>query len=344
MTWGRQIRQLLRRLIRQELIGMHWAFPAIVVEYLGAHPDPYGATNTPGVLKGRAMVQPKIKLYKHDDKIEEMPIIFDVPVSWYQMGGFLYRFPMKPGDVVMCTVSERALDHVLADRKPQHPQIKRICRLDDAVVLPFGLRTDADAMTPDEYTDSLYIAATSANPGIVSKFIMKPDGEVLFECAKFTVISPDVNLVDYDGPQIGRIGDKAPCKIEEGSPCARCATASRYAPTPWAQDGTCGATPLDTEMPASCTGAGSGCPMPQGGKGDKPGESLVESATRIAQEQGLAPDVDPEELFDELEKQTRKELGEHWEAGKKGLLGLIDKDEDESWGQWALGKIAGLFS
>lgn len=285
MTFGRQIRTILRRLMRQELIYMHFAFPAIVIEYLDAHPDPWGAGATKGVLKGRAIIQPKYKRYRQGKEVVEMPRVFDVPVSWYRMGGFLFRFPLHKGDIVMCIVSERALDHLLTDRETAFHANKEICRLDDAVILPFGLRTDADPLTPDEYTDDLYIAAVSgpedrvtsegvhggndpnviqedgqafegvapgdtvenmdtgetgtveeatSNPGWrvsgcrfrkgdryrtitpartpLAKFIICGNsapvpGEVKFVTPQFTVISPSIDLGDYGGPNVARVGD-----------------------------------------------------------------------------------------------------------------------------------------
>ncbi len=304
MTFGRQLRQLLRRIIKQELNAFHIAFPAIVVEYQEAHPDPWGRESTKGVLKGRAVIQPKYKRYRQDGDVVEMPVVFDVPVSWYRMGDFLFRFPLHKGDVVMCIVSERALDHLLSHRKTEHPKIKEICRLDDAVVLPFGIRTDEDPLTPDEYTDDLYIAcmsknteqthfegeqteddphllkipldkltnvavgdkvvnertgetgeivSVSKNPGCrvrgcsvrkgdkfrvctppstpLAKFIMRGNsapipGEVKFVTPQFTVISPSVDLGDYGGPNVARVGDTG-CTKGGTDPVGACCKAAK---------------------------------------------------------------------------------------------------------------------
>ncbi len=304
MTFGRQFREALRRIMKQEMIACHFAFPAIVVEYMEEHPDPWGKTETKGVLKGRAIIQPKYKRYRQEGDIVEMPVIFDVPVSWYKMGDFLFRFPLHKGDVVMCVVSERALDHLLAHRRTEHPKIKEICRLDDAVILPFGLRTDEDPLTRDEYTNDVYVTCTSGkedkviyegeqtgddpqtvevpeettteiapgdavinettsetgevesvstNPGCrftgcsvrkgerfrivtpantpLAKFIMRGNdapipGEIKFVTPQFTVISPSVDLGDYGGPNVARVGDTG-CTKGEADPVGGCCKSAK---------------------------------------------------------------------------------------------------------------------
>ena len=203
---ARTLRQLFARLVHQEFYDVHYAFPAIVEKYLEPHPDSYGKGQTRGVLKARAIVRPKYRKFMHGGKHVVLKELWNVPVSWYRLHDFEFRFPLRKGDVVMCIVSERALDHLLEDHKPRHPQIKEMGRIEDAVVLPFGMRTDDDPLTPDEALDCLYFANVDEDGSPVSKFIMQPDGKVKIIAPEIDLIGK-VNLADYGGPGAARIGD-----------------------------------------------------------------------------------------------------------------------------------------
>lgn len=240
MNSERELRQLFHRLILQEVGALHYSFLCIVEKYLEPHPDPWGKTQTRGVLKARAVVRPKHKKVKQGGKAVELKELWEVPVCWYTIGGFTYRFPMSPGDIVLVVVSEKALDHLIVDREPAHPKIKAICRLKDAIVMPFGVRMDQDPYTPNEALDSLYIAKVDETGMPISKFIMKPDGEVKIVAPKISLITPDLNLV-ADDPEserlVARKGDRDNDSEEngsdaliEGSPAATCEDESTYAP------------------------------------------------------------------------------------------------------------------
>jgi hypothetical protein len=246
MSDARRFRELFKRLVRGEMIAMHFAFLCIVEEYLGPHPDAWGQSQTLGVLKSRAVVKPKQKKVKHGGKDAELKEIWNVPVSWGASfgGGFMIRMPLVKGDVVMVVVSERALDRLIVDRKAAHPEIKEICRIDDAVVIPFGVRMDKDPLTPMEALDCLYVARLDADGLPISKIMLKPDGEVKIVCPKFTLSCPDINIVRCNIPEdekwAARLGDKdddsgcpgnsgSDALVEGSQPC-RIADESDYAP------------------------------------------------------------------------------------------------------------------
>jgi len=236
----REVREGLKRFVRQNIETVHIGFLAVVEEYLGPVINSYGRGETVGALKARANIRPKQKRVLHDGEEHELKKIWNVPVSWYKMGDFIVRFPLKKGDVVMCLVSERALDHLIVDHDPAHPQLKDFARINDAVIMPFGVRMDEDPHTPDEVLDGIYFALVDDDNAPISKFMMKADGEVKIVAPKFTVISPDINMVDHDGPQVSRVGDKdddAGCsgngpndKLIEGSPSMKVADESTYTP------------------------------------------------------------------------------------------------------------------
>lgn len=344
MVLEQEIRRLLKRIFWRELRNLHFAFPAVVLEYLGPHPDPYGQTATPGVLKARALIRPKYKLMKENGEVVEMPTIWNVPVSWYKMGDFLYRFPLKKGDIVLCVVSERALDEVLKNREYEHVRYKGVLRLEDAVVLPFGLRMDSDPLTPDEYTDCLYIAAVEGS-NIVAKFIMTPDGTIRLEGKRVEIITPDLRLVDTTGPNVARVGDSCCGTIHEGSPSAICADTSSYAPTPWAETGIIQKVPF---LPPQFTIPGASVGLPNAGQDDATGLSLVEYCLKKGKELGLIPkdasDKPYSKMISEaLEKEVKKTAGEAFQKGQEKLEEALDKHPDESWGDWAWRKVASLF-
>ena len=114
---AREIREAMQRFFYQELGSLDFAFLALVVKYLEPHPDAWGFTQTRGVRKGRVLIRPKHRRFKHDGEEVELRTIWDVPVCFYKTGDFTYRFPLHKGDVVYCVVSETALESLIVDHK-----------------------------------------------------------------------------------------------------------------------------------------------------------------------------------------------------------------------------------
>jgi hypothetical protein len=224
--------------ISERVGDINVSFPVIIEEYLGPVHKPGGGMEL-GVLQARARVRPKYTKLDLNGKEVVLPPILCVPVSWWLVGDFLFSFPFKKGQIAKVTCSQRALDYILRTHDPEHPRIVEFHREDDAILEPFGIRVESDPLRPNEALDCFYIACVKNQPNDltpIAKFIMKPDGEIKFVCPKFTVISPDVEIGDYNRLEAIRINVDADNDSEtngpdihpSGSKCTFIATQSSY--------------------------------------------------------------------------------------------------------------------
>ena len=253
--------------ISERIGDINVSFPVIIEEYLGPVHKPGGGMEL-GVLQARARVRPKYTKLDVFGREVVLPPILCVPVSWWLVGDFLFSFPFKKGQIAKVTCSQRALDYILRTRNPEHPQIVEFHREDDAILEPFGIRVESDPLRPNEALDCFYIACVKNQPDDltpIAKFIMKPDGEIKFVCPKFTVISPDIELGDYNRLEAIRINVDADNDSEtngpdihpSGSKCTFIATRSSYREGLTEQPWTTGLAPgLDPDALPSSVGQG----------------------------------------------------------------------------------------
>ncbi len=243
-----ELRRAFRDSVRQEVMQLSVSFPVIVLRYV----EPvhkWGGGEMPGVLQARARVRPKYKrMIAPDGREVEMPEIFWVPVSWWRVGDAVFKFAPKKGQIMKCTISDKALEDLLRDKQPAHfgPNIERQFGVEDAILEPFGVRTEDEPYLPAEFLkDPVYIAIVKQQDNQlipISKFVMRGldapvPGEIRFECPRFVVLSPDVHLGDIGGPNVVRVGDRdddteanGRDRMVEGSNVTFCATSSRYRP------------------------------------------------------------------------------------------------------------------
>lgn len=242
MVWGRIV-SAIKALIRQERADIMTVIPVTVDEYLG--PVEYeGGGMELGTLVARCRVRPKNKKLMHDGREVELPLIFDVPVNWYKTGPVLWRFPFRRGQDALIVCAHRAIDKLLQERGvPKHPGHQRMHSLEDAILLPFGVRCVNDPLTPKEFLKDLYIAIVDENNDPISSFVMiceeRPGfklGEIRMAAPRISLISPEVMLGDYNVLDvIRRTVDKdndsesnGPDIHPSGSKCVFAATRSRY--------------------------------------------------------------------------------------------------------------------
>lgn len=242
------IRRSLKDFIKQEIRQMSVSFPVVVVAYIEPVPKWRTGEMIPGVLHARAWVKPKYKRMIAGGQEVEMPDLFWVPVSWWRMGDAVFKFRPKKGQVLTVVCSDKALDTLLATKNLEHfgPTIERQFGLEDAIVYPFGVRTEDEPFLPAEFLkDPVYIAIVKEEGGSlipISKFVMRGleapvPGEIRFECPRFVVITPDLHLGDIGGPKVTRIGDldddtesNGQDRMVTGSNVVFAATNTRYRP------------------------------------------------------------------------------------------------------------------
>lgn len=133
-----------------------------------------------GILKafdpdtGRCVVMPKHRViympHQFSTNQQDIGLVegeYHVPVGWHRMGNGGWRIIPKPGDNVVCLVSMVPLEKMLtedgdswisrivgvneatglpkaSDQSTHLPTIKGRYKMHDCIVMPFGVRTDAD--------------------------------------------------------------------------------------------------------------------------------------------------------------------------------------------------------
>lgn len=104
------------------LRDLHTAIPARVVNF-----DPAAQTATIEIMIQKLM---------DDDKGENFPPLFDVPVSFPRGGGFAFTFPLHKGDEGIAIFSERCIDGWWEKGSHSIPLDFRLHDLSDALFIP----------------------------------------------------------------------------------------------------------------------------------------------------------------------------------------------------------------
>lgn len=166
------ITELLNIIISNKLSEMHICMPAKIISY--------------DFKIRKASVQPSLNLKFNDDEFLIFPIIHNVPVMQPSSGGASINFPIKQGDNVLLTFSERSLEEWLKDGKQVTPDDSRQNNLTDAIahigLKPFNEISDV------ENNDDLLVNFSG------SKIRIKPNNVVEIEASKINLISSDVSI------------------------------------------------------------------------------------------------------------------------------------------------------
>mgnify|MGYP001265994285 CR=1 FL=1 len=154
-----RIHELVSKILDQALDDVHTALPAKVERF------------DPTTLRGEVLPLIKRQVTK-DGELEPLPPILDVPFWMPKAGPFVLRLPVRRGDVVLLVFSERALDYILTDGRPQDPQFRRRHALDDAIAIP-GLLYRSEGTLPGDHAGdvALFDRATG------NKIVLKASGD-----------------------------------------------------------------------------------------------------------------------------------------------------------------------
>lgn len=167
---------LLRQYVRNAAAAIHVALPARVLTY--------------DFRLQRASVQPVLRKVYTDGRVDDMPILSDIPVVFPRAGGASLTMPVRAGDTVMLIFGERSMDEWLARGGVVTPADRRQHALVDAIAVP-GL-VPFNFGTLAENNDDVLLTYDG------SRVRLKPGGNIEMEAgAKITLKAPHVQ-VDAD--------------------------------------------------------------------------------------------------------------------------------------------------
>lgn len=135
----------------------------------------------------KATVKPLLNRRLKDGRVEELPVLANVPVWMPRSGGAAIVLPVAPGDTCWVACAERSMDEWKQRGAVQTPTDPRKHAVVDAVafvgLIPFNLGTAAENATD--------VLITYAGNNVR----LKPGGAIEIEAAgSVTVISPQVTI------------------------------------------------------------------------------------------------------------------------------------------------------
>ena len=93
----------------------------------------------------KATVRPYFQRKYNDGRVEDPPLIHDVPVWHPRAGNSFVHVPVKPGHVVQLVFSDRSMDKWLTSGKQTEPGDTRMHHISDAVAYPGGYPFSSNA-------------------------------------------------------------------------------------------------------------------------------------------------------------------------------------------------------
>ncbi len=181
------ITDLLGQFFRNRQAEMRVAMPAKITDY--------------DYRTQKATVKPLINRRYADDRIEEYPVINNVPVIFPRSGGASLTFPVESGDTVLLVFSDRSIESWAENGGQVNQDDNRMHNINDAVAIP-GLIPFSLGSIAENNEDVLLSYSDS-------QVKLKPGGIVeINTAAKVVINSPDINLGGEGGARVARIGDR----------------------------------------------------------------------------------------------------------------------------------------
>lgn len=164
--------ELLDAAMLSKMADMHTCFPARIESY--------------DYTKQRASIKPLLNRKLKDGRIEELPVLSNVPVWMPRSGGASITLPVSAGDTCFVACTERSIDEWLQRGGVQTPSDPRKHSLFDAVafvgLMPFSVGTAAENAT------DVLIKYSGSNVRL------KPGGAVEIEATLVKIIAPETEL------------------------------------------------------------------------------------------------------------------------------------------------------
>jgi len=158
---------VIEAMFERRLLDLHTSIPGIVQDY-----DP---------IKKTAKVRPALKRrFKDSREDQELNVLIDVPIGFYQTNSCIFSIPIQKGDEVLLIFSERSMDNWLKSGGIVTPNESRKFDLSDAVALPLLKPTGTG---PAADPDCVYLKHGT------SEFKVSQDG-------KFAITNGSEELVD----------------------------------------------------------------------------------------------------------------------------------------------------
>lgn len=193
------ITELLNTIVSNRIAEMHICMPAKIISY--------------DFTTRKASVQPALNQKFNDDEVLVLPVIHNVPVMQPSSGGASVNFPVKEGNTVLLTFSERSLEEWLKDGKQVTPDDARQNNLTDAIA-HIGLNP-FNVISAAENNDDLLIDFDG------SKIRLKPNGVVEAEAIEIDLIADNVNItaphVNIDATNVVVTGKLTAANLEATS-------------------------------------------------------------------------------------------------------------------------------
>ena len=199
--------QAIQAYTKQEIEAqVNVSFPVFIVEHLGPIPMPDGSRPR-GVEVGRATVRPVARTVFHDGREIPESMLINIVAPPYMRGPFMTFGSYDYGQRVKATVSTRALDYLIDGRpgapdfiitgedfdvESIHPIIPRFLNVKDAWIDTDAAHLNLDPKYPKEYLNDYGIMLLEKADGEeyykpMSKFIMRRNKDIIFECRNFYV-------------------------------------------------------------------------------------------------------------------------------------------------------------
>ena len=164
------ITELLNIIVSNKIAEMHICMPAKIISY--------------DFTTRKASVQPALNQKFNDDEVLVLPVIHNVPVMQPSSGGASINFPVKEGNTVLLTFSERSLEEWLKNGNQVTPDDARQNNLTDAIA-HIGLKPFSE-ISEAENNDDLLISFSG------SKIRLKPGGVIEAETSQINLIANNV--------------------------------------------------------------------------------------------------------------------------------------------------------
>jgi hypothetical protein len=163
---------LLAQAFRNRQAEMRVAMPAKVTSY--------------DFKAQKATVKPLINRKYADGRIEEYPVINNVPMIFPRSGGASLTFPVKIGDTVLLVFSDRSIESWAENGGNVNPDDNRMHNINDAIAIPGLIPFVAGSAAKNN--DDVLLTYAGAEISIQS------DGKINMKSPKVTIDAPEVYM------------------------------------------------------------------------------------------------------------------------------------------------------
>lgn len=127
--------------------------------------------------KRLADVQPVFKRKYRDGKVEDSPVIYNVPVAHNQAGNSFVHMPLKEGHSVMLVFQDRSLEKWISSGGVHDPEDTRAHHISDAIAYPGGYPSN-EPLKINNPDDLIIGHSDGKDGGDRMEFRFKEDGKL----------------------------------------------------------------------------------------------------------------------------------------------------------------------